>query len=436
MKKLGVVLQYELMTYIKNKSYVISTVVIAVIAAAIMFVPRFIDISAITGITNSTEQNSGDSDSDKDNVDGKSDSDKDNKADNNKDVILIYDESGTFSDIQIIQAAFDDMKVEKVSSESELKDKVSDEEVKAGFVVHSLTDYEYIVYNKSMTDSIDMQFNQVLTALNQMVYCSIHNLDYEQIITAFNPEINSQTVVLGKDMGNNYFYCYALIIIIFMMIIFYGVMVATSVTQEKSNRTIEVLVTSADTKILFFGKVLAGTIASLCQVGILMLAIVGAYKFNQSAWGGMLDMLLDIPANVLVTYALFGLGGVLFYTFIYGAFGALVSKTEDINKSAGSIQMVIMIVYFITLFQLMNIDGIAMKVLSYLPISSYSAMFARVAMGNVAVWEVVVSFIILVASIIGVGMIGSSIYRMGTLRYGNPIKITTAIKSLRKQKNK
>ena len=121
MKKLGVVLQYELMTYIKNKSYVISTVVIAVIAAAIMFVPRFIDISAITGITNSTEQNSGDSDSDKDNVDGKSDSDKDNKADNNKDVILIYDESGTFSDIQIIQAAFDDMKVEKVSSESELK---------------------------------------------------------------------------------------------------------------------------------------------------------------------------------------------------------------------------------------------------------------------------------------------------------------------------
>ena len=52
MKKLGVVLQYELMTYLKNKSYVISTVIIALIAVIIMFVPRFIDISAITGITN------------------------------------------------------------------------------------------------------------------------------------------------------------------------------------------------------------------------------------------------------------------------------------------------------------------------------------------------------------------------------------------------
>lgn len=102
MKKLGVVLQYELMTYLKNKSYVISTVIIALIAVIIMFVPRFIDISAITGITNSTEQNS---DSDKDNSDGKSNSDKDNKADNNKDVILIYDESDVFEDVELIQGS-------------------------------------------------------------------------------------------------------------------------------------------------------------------------------------------------------------------------------------------------------------------------------------------------------------------------------------------
>lgn len=57
---------------------------------------------------------------------------------------------------------------------------------------------------------------------------------------------------------------------------------------------------------------LAGTIAALCQAGVLMLAVVGAYKINQSVWGGILDMLLDIPADVIVTYALFGLGGVLF----------------------------------------------------------------------------------------------------------------------------
>ena len=72
------------------------------------------------------------------------------------------------------------------------------------------------------------------------------------------------------------------------------------------------------------------------------------------------------------------------------------------------------------------------KVLSFLPVSSYSTMFARMAMGSVALWEVALSFLILVASIIGTGMLGAKLYRMGTLRYGNPIKIGTALKDLRK----
>lgn len=147
----------------------------------------------------------------------------------------------------------------------------------------------------------------------------------------------------------------------------------------------------------------------------------------------MLDILLDIPTNVLIAFGLFGIGGFLFYAFVYGAIGALVSKTEDINKSSGSIQMIIMIVYCVVLFQMQNIDGIIMKVASFLPISSYSAMYIRVAMGEVALWEVVVSFVILVVSIIGMGLLGAKIYRMGTLRYGNPIKITAALKSIRQK---
>ena len=197
-----------------------------------------------------------------------------------------------------------------------------------------------------------------------------------EIENAFNPVINSETTVLGKDMMSNYWYCYALIIIVFMVIILYGVMVATSVTQEKSNRTIELLVTSADTNSLFFGKVLAGTSAALLQVGIIFAVILGSYKINRDSWGGLFDKIFNIPSDVLITFAFFGLGGLLFYVFIYGAMGALVSKTEDINKSAGSVQFVIMIVYFIGLSQLNNVDGILMKVLSFLPISSYSAMFA------------------------------------------------------------
>ena len=135
---------------------------------------------------------------------------------------------------------------------------------------------------------------------------------------------------------------------------------------------------------------------------------------------------------MLLSFAFFGLGGYLFYGFLYGAMGALVSKTEDVSKSSGGLQVVIMVVYFFSLLQLMNIDGPVIKVLSFLPVSSYSTMFARIAMGTVAPWEVVVSFLILAASIVGTGVLGARLYRMGTLRYGNPIKLSTALKDLKK----
>lgn len=412
MKKFGVIFQYELMNYIKNKSYVITTVIIALVAGIIMFVPNFIDIGSVTG-------------------ENKNDVSDENSGADSDSTILVYDKSGMVTDISFIQNFYHDDAIKKASGENELVDKVKADEVSAGFVVNSLTDYDYYVYNQSMTDDNQVVFTQVMTVLNQMVYCQKNGIDYASLTQAFNPQIDCHENILGKDMGSNYWYCYGLVMIIFMIIIMYGSMVATSVTQEKSNRTMEVLVTSVDTNLLFFAKVLAGAVAALIQSAVMLGTVLISYKINQDKWGGMLNMVLDIPANVLVVFALFGIGGFLFYTFIYGAMGALVSKTEDINKSAGGAQMVIMIVYFITLASLTDVDGIMIKVTSFLPVSSYSAMFARVAMGSVNTWEIVVSFIILVASIVVVGIIGAKIYRMGTLRYGNPIKLSNAFKSIK-----
>lgn len=412
MKKFGVIFQYELMNYIKNKSYVITTVIIALVAGIIMFVPNFIDIGSVTG-------------------ENKNDVSDENSGADSDSTILVYDKSGMVTDISFIQNFYHDDAIKKASGENELVDKVKADEVSAGFVVNSLTDYDYYVYNQSMTDDNQVVFTQVMTVLNQMVYCQKNGIDYASLTQAFNPQIDCHENILGKDMGSNYWYCYGLVMIIFMIIIMYGSMVATSVTQEKSNRTMEVLVTSVDTNLLFFAKVLAGAVAALIQSAVMLGTVLISYKINQDKWGGMLNMVLDIPANVLVVFALFGIGGFLFYTFIYGAMGALVSKTEDINKSAGGVQMVIMIVYFITLASLTDVDGIMIKVTSFLPVSSYSAMFARVAMGSVNTWEIVVSFIILVAGIVVVGIIGAKIYRMGTLRYGNPIKLSNAFKSIK-----
>ncbi len=265
----------------------------------------------------------------------------------------------------------------------------------------------------------------------RLKYCEDNNLNYDELIQLDEKNIVCHENILGKDSRTNYFYSYILVILVFFVIVMYGMMIATSVANEKSNRTVEILVTSTSSSSLLFGKVLAGATAILFQLGLIFSSVLGAYHMNRDTLGGMLDMLLDIPADVLVTFAVFGLGGFLIYAFMYGALGALVSKIEDLNKSAGTAQMLVMIIYFVVLFQMQAPDGIIMKVLSFLPISSYSAMFIRIAMGTVAVWEIILAAVILYASVVGMGFIAAKIFRNSTLRYGNPIKLTNALKGLR-----
>ncbi|MCJ7837223.1 ABC transporter permease [Cuneatibacter sp. NSJ-177] len=401
MKNFPTILGFELRNYFKNKSYMILTILIGVLAIAAMFLPRFFNLFG-------------------------DDSGEDSES---QDTYAVYDESGVIPQ-DLIASFFPDTEIRTAASADEVRSLVETSEAAAGFVVTSPTEYQYYVFNKTMGDSAGMAFTSLMQTASFMKYCSDNGLNFTEVQQQMTPAITYTENILGKDSGENFWYCYGLVILVFMLIILYGVMIATSITQEKSNRSIEVLVTSTNTTSLLFGKVIAGALASLFQVGFVLGGVLLSYEINRSFWGGRLDFILHIPGEVLITFALFGLGGFLFYAFLYGMMGALVSKTEDINKTAGNVQMLIMVVYFLVLFQIQNPDGIIMKVASFLPFSSYSAMFVRIAMGSVTMVEVVIAFGILVLSILGVGYIGAKVYRNSTLRYGNPLKLRHAVKGV------
>lgn len=437
MKQFKTVLGFELTNYFKTKSYVLSTILLTALVAVIMFLPRFIDMSGFLGIETDksvvSEENQSEENKSEDSNKATSDTEEEPEEESEEESLTyaIYDEKGVMGDLTVLKNFFPEAQWKTVDSEKDVLESVESDQVEEGFVIHSTTKYEHIVLNKDF-NGIDLSvFDEVMKEVYRQEYCAKNNLNYEEISDLVHINIENEEQVLGKDMSDSFGYCYILVIAVFMIIIIYGVMIATSVTNEKSNRSIEVLVTSTTPNSLIFGKVIAGAMASIFQVGMILLAAVGGYSLNRDSWGGMLDSVLNIPTDVLIVFALFAIFGFVFYAFTYAAVGALVSKTEDINKSASSVQMIIMIVYFVVLFQMSNIDGIAMKVLSFLPVSSYSAMYIRVAMGEVATWEIILSFGILIVSTVLVGYLAAKIYRMGTLRYGNPISIRSAIKSIR-----
>lgn len=410
MKSIKHVLKFELGNYFGSKSWIISTILISLLCVGIMFVPRVIA--------------------------GFKDDDKEETADTVKEedmsTYAFYDAAGVM-DMELLDAYYTDVKITICDQPEDVKKMVEAEDAEMGFVVTSLTSYDYYVYNKEIFADYQSRFNDYLSTVAKYAYCEENNLNPEEFFALDAINISANETILGKDSSQNYWYCYVLVIVVFMIIVMYGTLIATSVANEKGNRSIEIMVTSTSSTSLLFGKVFASAIATFFQVGLIALSLLGSYQINKEYFGDGISSFLNIPSDVLTAFAVFGLGGFLIYAFMYGALGALVSKVEDLNKSAGTAQMLVMIVYFVVLLQLTNIDGIAMKICSFLPISSYSAMFARVAMGSVETWEIIVSAVILYASVIGMGFLGGKIFRNSTLRYGNPIKLTNALKDLRKK---
>lgn len=403
MKNLFHVYCFEARDYFKSKSYMLSTILICILAIAAISLPGI-----LSGSSEDQSQEAGNAIAS---------------------TIAICDKEGIVSD-ELIQS-YGKAEIRRLESVDQVKDAVTSGETEAGFVIHSASEFDYYVFNKSMGEETKELFSELLSTAAKMKYCKTHQLDYNEMIQTDQEHIVCNENILGKDSTDNYWYSYILVILVFLIVVMYGMMIATSVANEKSNRTVELLVTSTPSSSLLFGKVLAAATAILFQFGLIFTSVLGAYQLNKNSLGGMLDIFLDIPTDVLVTFAVFGLGGFLIYAFMYGALGGLVSKIEDLNKSAGTAQMLVMIIYFLVLFQMQEPDGIIIKVLSFLPVSSYSAMFIRIAMGTVSTWEIVISAVILYASVIGMGFVAAKMFRNSTLRYGNPIKLTNALKSFR-----
>ncbi len=100
------------------------------------------------------------------------------------------------------------------------------------------------------------------------------------------------------------------------------------------------------------------------------------------------------------------------------------------------ITMLFIIAFFIVIFSMTsgNINSVVMRVCSYIPFTSPMAMFTRIAMSAVPAYEILLSVVILVASVVGVGVLSAKIYRVGVLLYGTTPKIGTLLKSIRNAK--
>lgn len=423
MKQFLKILKFELANYLKNKTFVGITVFLVLLLAVVMFFPRVTDL-----------------------LDGGAAPDHDVSGDQNVTedaqglpVMLIA--ADTAENAEAVKpafiAAFPNYDVRVADSDADtVKDRIVSGEVECAFVLGSLTSYTYYVNNLSMYDMNTTVADEVLQSIYRMSVMVESGVSPETAAEILSAQITGTTESLGKDQMQNFFYTYIMIFALYMVILLYGQMVATNVATEKSSRAMELLVTSAKPTSMMFGKVIASCLAGLCQLVAVFGSALIFYRLNESYWSGnmIIESIFNIPIELFAYMLVFFVLGFFIYAFLYGAIGSTASKLEDINTSVMPITLLFIVGFFVVIFSMASgeIDNLLMKVCSFVPFTSPMAMFTRIAMSTVAWYEILISIALLVASVIGIGVLSAKIYRVGVLLYGTPPKLGAILKAIRK----
>lgn len=407
MKQFGKILKFELRNYLQNKVFVGITLFLVIALAIVMFFPRIM------------EHFSGNE-----------------SGDGERPVMLIANDSPEHA--EMVQAAFAAVfaqyEVRLTDADpAAVQEQITSGEAECAFVLHSLQSYTYYVNNLSMYDSNPTTADAVLQSLYRTNAMIENGLTPEQAEQILSVQIAHETQSLGKNQFQNFFYTYVMIFALYMVILLYGQMVATNVATEKSSRAMELLITSANPVSMMFGKVIASCLAGLLQLVAVFGTVLVCFRLNRSYWAGM-ESFFDMPPELFLYMLVFFVLGFFIYAFLYGAIGSTATKLEDINTSVMPITVLFIVAFIVVIFSMTSgdVDNTVMRVCSYIPFTSPMAMFTRIAMSTVPVYEILISIVILIGSVIGIGVLSAKIYRVGVLLYGTTPRIGAILKAIRK----
>ena len=257
MKQFKTVFKFELNGMLKNKGLLITTAIMSIASFLIMTIPTFMIWFGDDGV----EEPSG--------------NDIEQVEEEGFSIVYESDELAEVMGPILGEASY--------SSEEELVEAVENEEVDSGFIVQDYNQYKYVSYDRALNSFEQFDFDDQLRVINERYLFAEAGLDSEKIYEILNAPIETEEVFLGKDAGSGTVIAFAIIFILYMLILLYGNNVATSVAREKDSRTMELLITSTKPKTLILGKVAAVGLTGIIQIAVMLLFaalgfVIGTFK--------------------------------------------------------------------------------------------------------------------------------------------------------------
>ena len=248
--------------------------------------------------------------------------------------------------------------------------------------------------------------------------------------------------------------------LLYIFIFAYGSMLMMSVIEEKTNRIVEIVISSVKPFQLMTGKIIGTSLAGLTQFvvwGFLFFAfstiisslfgitsmpgnatdaqlILSASEESGISSGSleMISAFVNLPlTNILIAFVLYFLGGYLLYSSIFAAIGAAVDNQTDAQQFLMPITIVLIVALYVGILTVPeDPNGIVAQIFSFIPLTSPIVMMMRIPHG-VPIFEQIISILILFLSVILIIWIAAKIYRIGILMYGKKPSYKELIKWLK-----
>ncbi|MCB0843304.1 MAG: ABC transporter permease [Bacteroidetes bacterium] len=271
------------------------------------------------------------------------------------------------------------------------------------------------------------------------------NITKEQLAaTDFDLDVETRKVQGGEEKETNIALAtgigFGVSFLMYMLMGIYGSILMQGVIEEKSNRIVEIIVSSIDPFKLLMGKTLAIASVGITQFlmwmilsGVVMtvLAPFAAGMDPQSVQQPGMEVQMDEEGMQAIVYEiqnfdwtilwyfpLYFLGGFFLYGSLFAAAGAAVDNIQDAQQFTlpVTLPMILPMLFLLNIIQ--NPNGVFAISLSMIPFFSPMTMLVRMALTDVAWYEIVLSILILIGSFLGCIWLAARIYRTGILMYG------------------
>nr|MDE0500358.1 ABC transporter permease [bacterium] len=243
------------------------------------------------------------------------------------------------------------------------------------------------------------------------------------ILTSQPLEVRSLSGADAEENSERSVIAFGGLMLLYMAVLLYGSLILSGVTEEKTNRVVEVLLAAFEPWQLLAGKILGIGLLGLCQfVGTVVIALVG---INLT---GVID-LPEFPVDSILVLVLWFILGYSLFAVMFGAAGALVSRAEDAQTVVAPISLVAVAGFFIAIQAVSNPTSTLSVVTTFIPPTAPFVAPVRFAFQAIPLWQMAVSVALMILTVVLMTRLAGRVYLGGLLRFGSRVGIREAFRT-------